>query len=73
MNHPVHTNLEPLLLELPDFCLQSKAVNTRRSYESAFNKWCKWCVPYNIYTLPASDMLSFKDVFKGKTLKVVYR
>ena len=56
MNHPVHTNLEPLLLELPDFCLQSKAVNTRRSYEGAFNKWCKWCVPYNISTHPASDV-----------------
>ena len=56
MNHPVHTNLEPLLLELPDFCLQSKAVNTRRFYEGAFNKWCKWCVPYNISTLPASDV-----------------
>jgi hypothetical protein len=49
-------NLEPLLLELPDFCLQSKAVNTRRSYGSAFNKWCKWYVPYNISTLPASDV-----------------
>jgi hypothetical protein len=56
MNHPVHTNLEPLLLELPDFCLQSKAFNTRRSYEGAFNKWCKWCVPYNISPLPASDV-----------------
>ena len=56
MNHSVHTKLEPLLLELPDFCLQSKAVNTRRSYEGAFNKWCKWCVPYNISTLPASDV-----------------
>ena len=56
MNHPVHTNLEPLLLELPDFCLWSKAFNTRRSYEGAFNKWCKWCVPYNISTLPASDV-----------------
>ena len=56
MNHPVHTNLEPLLLELPDFYLQSKAVNTRRPYEGAFNKWCKWCVPYSISTLPASDV-----------------
>ena len=56
MNHPVHTNLEPLMLELPDLCLQSKAVNTRRSYEGTFNKWCKWCVPYNISTLPASDV-----------------
>ena len=56
MNHPVHTNLEPLLLELPDFCLQSKAVNTRRPYEGAFNKWCKWCVPYSISTLPDTDV-----------------
>jgi hypothetical protein len=56
MNHPVHTNVDPLLLELTDFCLQSKAVNTRRSYQGAFNKWCKWCVPYNIPTLPASDV-----------------
>ena len=48
-----YINLEPLLLKLPDFCLQSKAVNTRRSYEGAFNKWC---VPYNISTLPASDV-----------------
>ena len=55
MNHPVHTNLELLLLELPDFCLQSKAVNIR-SYEGAFNKWCKWCVLYSISTLPASDV-----------------
>jgi hypothetical protein len=27
-----------------------------RSYGSAFNKWCKWYVPYNISTLPASDV-----------------
>jgi hypothetical protein len=38
MNHPEHANLEPLLLEVPDFCLQSKAVNTRRSYEGAYKR-----------------------------------
>jgi len=74
MNHPVYTNLEPLLLEMPDFCLQSKAVNTRRSYEGAFKKWCKWCVPYNISTLPASDVnvsLYLMHLSKLKSLQVL--
>ena len=40
---------------LPDFCLYSKADNTRKKYSGAFNRFCKWCLTFGISSLPASD------------------
>ena len=36
---------------LPDFCLYSKADNTRKKYSRAFNRFCKWCLTFGISIL----------------------
>ena len=40
---------------LLDFCLYSKAENTRKKYSGAFNRFCKWCITFGISSLQASD------------------
>ena len=52
---PVHTDLSRLVKLLPEICLNSRAETTRRVYRNTFNKFYKWCVLYNISSLPASD------------------
>ena len=53
---PVDQDLSSLAQYLPEYCQRSKAVNTRRKYSYAFDKFCKWCNRYsNVTPLPASD------------------
>ena len=56
MPKPVDQDLTSLSNCLPEFCLRSKAENTKRKYSYAFNNFCKWCNNYlNVKPLPASD------------------
>ena len=52
---PQNEALSNLAKCLPDYCLNSRADNTRKKYRYAFNSFCKWCNLFNIKPLPASD------------------
>lgn len=48
--------LDRYLVQLPAFCLASRAENTQKQYKGAFNAFCKWSLSLNIrQTLPFSD------------------
>ncbi|CAC5424022.1 unnamed protein product [Mytilus coruscus] len=40
---------------LPEYCLSSRSLNTRKKYQYAFNAFCKWTKLHNITPLPSSD------------------
>ncbi|CAC5388869.1 unnamed protein product [Mytilus coruscus] len=50
-----HQPLQNLAKCLPEFCLHSRAENTRKKYRYAFNNFCRWCNSFNLNSLPASD------------------
>ena len=48
--------LQELASRLPEFCMKSRADNTRKKYGHAFDNFCKWCYSFNnVNPLPASD------------------
>jgi len=56
MPTPTDPDLSSLSKQLPEFCLRSRATNTKRKYSYAFDNFCKWCNSYkNVKPLPASD------------------
>ncbi|CAC5419533.1 unnamed protein product [Mytilus coruscus] len=50
-----HQPLQNLAKCLPEFCLHSRAENTRKKYRYAFNNFCRWCNSFHLNSLPASD------------------
>ncbi|CAC5357350.1 unnamed protein product [Mytilus coruscus] len=47
--------LSTLKARLPEYCLSSRSLNTRKKYQYAFNAFCKWTKLHNITPLPSSD------------------
>ena len=48
--------LRQLSRELPNVLLQSRSINTRKSYNVQFKKWIRWCKEHSIHTVfPAND------------------
>ena len=47
--------LNDLKSKLPDYCVNSRAENTKRKYQYSFNAFCKWSNLHKLSPLPASD------------------
>lgn len=47
--------LSSLVGKVSEVVLQSKAKNTGKTYQSAFNSWCRWADRCGLNSMPASD------------------
>ncbi|CAC5365463.1 unnamed protein product [Mytilus coruscus] len=54
-NSDISDELSTLKTRLPEYCLSSSSLNTRKKYQYAFNAFCKWTKLHNIIPLPSSD------------------
>ncbi len=54
-NSDISDELSTLKARLPEYCLSSRSLNTRKKYQYAFNAFCKWTKIHNITPLPSSD------------------
>lgn len=71
--HSTDDNLQHLASRLPEFCLKSRADNTKKKYGHAFDNFCKWCNSFNnVNPLPASDFhVSLYFIYLTETSKSV--